>query len=184
MKTPRLLIVLIVAVAVAGAGCASGGGSTSNPSTVSTPSTATTTSTPPTTTTTTTTASTAGTANSQVGTAGALGLTDTLSSSLGLTGDQASGAVGSILSMAETKLPSSDYALVETAVPGAKGYVEKAKDLGAVTEPITDMNGLSAAYSKLGISPEVGSKLTPLVVNSIAKTAGPTVGGLLSSVVK
>ena len=183
MKTPGSLIVLIVAVAVAGAGCASGGGSTSNPSTVSTPSTATTTSTPTTTTTTTTTASTAGT-NSLVSSAGALGLTDTLSSSFGLTGDQASGAVGAVLSMAETKLPSSDYALVETAVPGATGYVQKAKDLGAVTEPIADMNGLNAAYSKLGISPEVGSKLTPVIVNSIGKAAGPTVGGLLASVVK
>ena len=112
------------------------------------------------------------------------GVTSLLGSSLGLTGDQASGAVGSVLSLAQEKLPASDYTQVANAVPGAAGYVQKAKDLGAVTGPIGDVNGLNAAYAKLGISPEVASQVTPLISNYIGKAAGPTVGGLLSSVLK
>ena len=117
-------------------------------------------------------------------TAAAGGVTGLLGTNLGLTSDQSSGAVGSFLSLAQEKLPASDYTQVANAVPGAAGYVQKAKDLGVVTGPIGDVNGLNAAYSKLGISPTVASQITPLISNYIGKAAGPTVGGLLSSVLK
>jgi hypothetical protein len=123
-------------------------------------------------------------AGAAAGAASAAGLTSTLGSSLGLSTDQASGAVGSVMALAQTKLPASDYTKVASALPGSDTYVQKAKDLGVDTSSITDMNGLNAAYSKLGISPEVGSQITPLVVNYVGKAAGPTVGGLLSSVLK
>src|SRR5262245_37846002 len=116
--------------------------------------------------------------------ASAAGLTSTLGSSRGLSSDQASGAVGSVMALAQSKLPASDYTKVANALPGADTYVQKAKDLGVDTSSVTDMNGLNSAYSKLGISPEVGSQITPLVVNYVGKAAGPTVGGLLSSVLK
>jgi hypothetical protein len=123
-------------------------------------------------------------ASTAAGAASAAGLTSTLGSSLGLSTDQASGAVGSVLALSQAKLPASDYAKVAGALPGADTYVQKAKDLGVDTSSITDMNGLNAAYSKLGISPEVGSQITPLVTNYVGKAAGPTVGSLLSSVLK
>jgi hypothetical protein len=116
--------------------------------------------------------------------ASAAGLTSTLGSSLGLSTDQASGAVGSVLALSQAKLPASDYTKVANALPGADTYVQKAKDLGVDTSTVTDMNGLNAAYSKLGISPEIASQITPLVTNYVGKAAGPTVGGLLSSVLK
>ena len=117
-------------------------------------------------------------------TAAAGGLTGLLGANLGLSSDQASGAVGSVLSLAQEKLPASDYSQVANAVPGAAGYVQKAKDLGAVSGPVGDVSGLNAAYAKLGISPTVASQVTPLISNYISKAAGPTVGGLLSSVLK
>ena len=110
-----------------------------------------------------------------------VGLTESLTSGLGLTGDQAAGGVGSILSMAQGKLAAGDYSKVAAAVPGADGYVQKAKDLGAVTGPITSVDGLNSAYSRLGISPQAASQLTPAVVGYVSKAAGPAVGGLLSS---
>lgn len=116
-------------------------------------------------------------------TAAAGGLTGMLGSHLGLTGDQASGAVGSVLSLAQEKLQPSDYTQVADAVPGASSYVQKAKDVGAVTGPIGDVNGLNASYSKLGISPEVASQVTPLIAQYVS-AANPTAGGLLSSVLK
>jgi hypothetical protein len=107
-----------------------------------------------------------------------LALTESLSG-LGLSSDQSSGAVGSVLSMAQGKLSSTDYGKVASAVPGASTYVQKAEAVNG--GPVTS---LDAAYSKLGISPAVGAQVTPLIVNGISKVAGPTVGGLLSSVVK
>lgn len=97
---------------------------------------------------------------------------------------QVSGAVGAALTLAQEKLPASDYTQVASAIPGASGYVQKERDLGAVTGKVGDLNGLNAAYSKLGISPEVASKITPLVTQYVGKAAGPTVGGLLASVLK
>jgi hypothetical protein len=110
---------------------------------------------------------------------------ESLVKSYGLTGDQSAGAVGSILSLAQGKLGASDYSKVASAVPGADGYVQKAKDLGAVPSTgISDKSGLDAAYSKLGISPEVGSKVTGAVVDYAGKAGGSTVSSLLGAVLK
>jgi Protein of unknown function VcgC/VcgE (DUF2780) len=114
-----------------------------------------------------------------------VGLTDVLGKSLGLTGDQASGAVGSYLSYTQNKLSPTDYTKVAAVVPGSEQYVQKAKDLGAVSSGgITDASALNAAYEKLGISPEVASKITPTVTNYIGKVGGSTVQSLLSSVLQ
>jgi hypothetical protein len=112
-------------------------------------------------------------------------ITDVLGKTLGVSGDQASGGVGSILSLAQNKLPASDYSKVADAVPGADKYVQKAKDLGAVpAEGIKEKSGLDGAYEKLGISPDVAKKFTPAVVDFVGKAGGSEVGSLLSSVLK
>ena len=112
-------------------------------------------------------------------------ITDVLGKTLGVSGDQASGGVGSILSLAQNKLPASDYSKVADAVPGADKYVQKAKDLGAVpAEGIKEKGGLDAAYEKLGISPDVAKKFTPAVVDFVGKAGGSEVGSLLGSVLK
>ncbi len=210
MKTARPWLILFVAVAMAGYGCASGSTTattapSNTPTTVSssgtsgagTSGTAGTTSSGTTTTGTTTSSTTAnpvgstptaaspGSETTSTGMAGSLtspgsslALTESLSG-LGLSGDQSSGAIGSVLSMAQTKLSPTDYGKVASAVPGASGYVQKAEAVNG--GPVTS---LDAAYSKLGISPAIGAQVTPLIVNGISKVAGPTVGGLLSSVVK
>ncbi|HTO86325.1 MAG TPA: DUF2780 domain-containing protein [Thermoanaerobaculia bacterium] len=133
----------------------------------------------------TSTMSTAASAAGGAASATGVDLAGTLGSSLGLTPDQASGAVGSILSLAQGKLSSSDYSKVAGAVPGAGQYVQKAKDLGAVPSTgISSESALDGAYAKLGISPEIGSQVTPLVVNYVGKAGGPTVQSLLSSVLQ
>ena len=114
-----------------------------------------------------------------------LSVTDVLTKSLGVSKDQAEGGVGSILSLAQGKLQASDYTKVASAVPGADQYVQKAKDLGAVpAEGISNKSGLDAAYSKLGISPEVGSKVTSTVVDYVGKVGGGSVKSLLAGVLK
>jgi hypothetical protein len=109
-------------------------------------------------------------------------LTNSLTSGLGVTTDQANGGVGSILSYAQNKLPASDYTKVANSIPGASDYVQKAKDLGAVTGPITDTVGLNSAFSKMGISPEIASKFTPMVLDYVGKVGGSTAKSLLGGI--
>jgi len=181
MKTARPWLILFVAVAIAGYGCSSSGTTaTTAPAPATTTTTAgTTTSAGTTSVGSTSTSATTGTA-AAVGTAAtsATGLTSSLSG-LGLTSDQSAGALGSVLSMAQGKLSATDYGKVASAVPGASSYVQKAEAVNG--GPVTS---LSSAYEKLGISPEIGSQVTPLLVSGISKLTGPTVGGLLGSVIK
>jgi hypothetical protein len=112
-------------------------------------------------------------------------ITDVLGKTLGVSGDQASGGVGSILSLAQNKLSASDYSKVAGALPDSDKHVQKAKDLGAVPDGgITDKSGLDAAYQKLGINPEVAKKFTPTVIDFVGKAGGGEVGSLLSSALK
>ena len=127
----------------------------------------------------------AGWASASPGVGSLVSVADVLSKSLGVSGDQASGGVGSILSLAQSKLSASDYTKVSSAIPGSDQYVQKAKDLGAVPSGgITDKSGLDAAYQKLGISPDVAKKFTPMVVDYAGKMGGSTVGSLLGAALK
>ena len=105
-------------------------------------------------------------------------LTDMLGAKLGLSPDKSKAAVGAILGYAESALPSADFQKVSAAIPGAGDNVQAAKDAG-VTEPITDVAGLNAAFGKLGISPEVGKQLVPVVTDYVGKVAGPDTANLL-----
>ena len=106
-------------------------------------------------------------------------LTDMLGSKLGLSPDQAKGGVGAILAYAEGALPATDFQKISTAIPNAGDNIQAAKDAGAVTDPITDVAGLNAAFSKLGISPETASQLIPAVTDYVGRVAGPETANLL-----
>jgi hypothetical protein len=82
-----------------------------------------------------------------------------LTSSLDLDAEQAGGGIGSILSLAENKLPAADYESLVGSIPGADKYIKMAKDAGVLTDPITDVGRLNSAMEKLGISQEASSAL-------------------------
>jgi hypothetical protein len=112
-------------------------------------------------------------------------LTGVLTKKLGVTEDQASGGVGSLMTLAKEKLSGGDFKKVSKAVPDTDKYMQKAKDLGAVTDgKVGDKKGLDAAYGKLGMNPETGSKLTGVVVDFAGKLGGKKVQSLLSGLVK
>jgi len=115
---------------------------------------------------------------------GAPSLSGLLSSQLGVNQDQAEGGVGSILSLAKEKLKSADYSKVAESIPGAQGYVDKAKNLGAVTGKLKNLQGLNKALGKLGMSPETVAKFTPTVIEYAGKLGGTKTQALLSSVIK
>jgi hypothetical protein len=103
---------------------------------------------------------------------------------LGLTGDQVQGGLGSVLKLAQEKLQKGDFDKLAAAIPGASGYLEKAKSLGAVNGPLKDLSGLNGALGKLGISPDTASKFLSELPGLVSKTGGEDVGKLLSSVLK
>jgi hypothetical protein len=111
-------------------------------------------------------------------------LTGMLTSQLGVTEKQATGGVGSILTLAQEKLIKGDFDKIAAVVPGASKYMDQAKKLGAVTGPIKDMNGLKAALGRLAMSPDTISKFVPAVSNFVGKAGGSEVGSLLAGVLK
>ena len=107
-----------------------------------------------------------------------------LSSTLGMSKNQAEGGLGSILTLAQEKLEKGDFDKVASAIPGASKYLAKAKSLGAVNGPLKNLAGLNGALGKLGISEQTASKFLSSVPEVVSKTGGSDVGKLLSSVLK
>jgi hypothetical protein len=102
--------------------------------------------------------------------------------SLGMSADQMEGGLGSILALAQEKLARGDFDKIAAAIPGASGYLDKAKKLGAVTGPLKDLSGLNSALGRLGIDKETAAKFVPAVKDVVAKLGGDDVGKLLGSV--
>lgn len=107
------------------------------------------------------------------------GLTDTLTKQLGVTQTQAEGGVGSLLALSKEKLGSAQFQQISKAIPGADKYLKAAQNLNT---PITDMNGVKSAFSKLGMSPDMVNQFKPVVLDYAGKYGGDTTKSLLASV--
>jgi hypothetical protein len=107
-----------------------------------------------------------------------------LTSQLGLSENQARGGIGSYLTLLQEKLAKGDFDKIASLMPGASGYLESAKKLGAVTGPLQNVKGLNGALGKLGMNAETVGKFTPLVTNYLGKLGGPTVQTLLAGALK
>lgn len=107
-----------------------------------------------------------------------------LTSQLDVTEAQATGGVGSYLTLAQEKLPKGDFDKIASYIPGASKYMESAKSLGAVSGPLKNLAGLNAALGKLGMKPETVSKFAPTVTDYIGKVGGDSVKQMLVGVMK
>lgn len=107
-----------------------------------------------------------------------------LTSQLGVTESQATGGLGSYLTLAQEKLAKGDFDKVAALVPGASKYMEQAKTLGAVTGPLKNLAGLNGALGKLGMKPEAVTKFAPMVTDYLGKAGGSGVQGMLAGMLK
>jgi hypothetical protein len=107
-----------------------------------------------------------------------------LTSQLGVSEDQARGGIGSYLTLLQEKLAKGDFDKIAGLVPGASGYLDSAKKLGAVTGPLKNLTGLNGALGKLGMNAETVAKFTPMVTNYLGKLGGPTVQNMLAGALK
>lgn len=102
-----------------------------------------------------------------------------LQGQLGISEDQAEGGLGSLLSLASENLDGDDFSKLSGMIPGASGYIDSARNLGALAGPLKNLDGLNAALAKLGISPDVIAKFVPTVTDAISKFGGADATALL-----
>jgi hypothetical protein len=118
----------------------------------------------------------------------AMGGTDTLTklltSQLGVTSDQAMGGIGSILSLAKERLSAMDFTTLTALIPKADTFMQTAKSLGAVTGPIGDRAGLTAAFSRLGMGSDMVPKFTQILSNFVGKAGGQPASNLVMQAVQ
>jgi hypothetical protein len=104
-----------------------------------------------------------------------------LQQQLDLSPDQADGGIGSMLSLASEHLSGDEFEQLAGAIPGASGYLDKAKALGAVTGPLQNIAGLNNALSSLGIPAETVAKFVPTILDYLGKAGGGSdAAGLLT----
>jgi len=109
-------------------------------------------------------------------------LVGALTSQLGVSDTQASGGVGSMMSLAQSKLTPENFSAVSKAIPGAEGYMKTAQDVLGPNMKITDTAGLKSAFSKFGMSPDMVAKFKPIVLESAGKLGGEPVKQILAGV--
>lgn len=112
-------------------------------------------------------ASTSGIDNSKIG---------KLANSLGLTSEQAQAGVGAMLKLSEMRLDPAEYSRITSVIPRANEYMALAGRLDAFQGAAPTAAGLSAAFSKLGFSPDQAAKFVPEVTDYVSKAASRDVG--------
>jgi hypothetical protein len=118
-----------------------------------------------------------------MGSMGSASVVDSLTSQLGVTPQQATGGVGSMLSYAKGQLSPSDFSTVASALPGADKYMSLASEALGVG-PISSTAALGSAFSKLGMSPDMVSKFAPIVTDYAGKYGSAAAKNLLAGVFK
>jgi hypothetical protein len=110
-------------------------------------------------------------------------LTSLLTKQLGVTDTQATGGVGSMLQLAQEKLSAGDFDKIAQAVPGSQKYLDSAKQLLGGSK-VGSSAGLTSAFSKLGMSPDMVDKFKPIVTEFVGKTGGEQTKNLLAGALK
>jgi hypothetical protein len=103
---------------------------------------------------------------------------------LGLTETQAAGGLGSVMSLAKTKLPAADYATVGKALPFADKYIKVAQQAGLLTDPISDVTRLNSAMGKLGITPDKATSMMGKLGDYVGAAGGESTKNMLMGLLK
>jgi Protein of unknown function VcgC/VcgE (DUF2780) len=120
------------------------------------------------------------------------GLVDTLTKNLSLKPAQATGAAGSIFSLAKSKMAPADFTKLASGFPEMDSLLKatpkgSSSGVGGLTGAITNPSGalaLANQFKSLGISPETATKIVPEVLNFVKAKQGDQIMGLLSKAIK
>jgi len=90
---------------------------------------------------------------------------------------------GSLLNLAQNKLPAADAAQLSTAVPGMNEILDQSKSAGGFSS-INSMQDANAVMSKAGMNPSQISQMPQALAGYMESAAGPNVAGLLRNIWK
>lgn len=102
----------------------------------------------------------------------------------GLSQEQAALAAGSMLALAQTKMPAGDYSQLVNAVPGAGALVAASQDQGLPSAAALTPASVSQFLGKAGISPEQASQLTSALGSAIGGMVPGSVANSFASALK
>lgn len=122
-----------------------------------------------------------------------MGLVDLLSSQLGVSKDQAKGGAGSIFQLAKQNLNVEDFSSIVKAVPdvnqmiGAAPKAEKGSSalgslssvMGGNSNNLQGMADLASSFKQLGMSGDMVSKFTPIILDYVQNKGGDHAMNLL-----
>jgi hypothetical protein len=120
-------------------------------------------------------------------------LVNALSKEIGATPEQSAGAAGALFGVAKSKLAPNQFSQVEQAVPGMDLLLKAAPATGGavgtsgVASKLAGSGNLAAAmaaFSKMGLKPELVAKAVPILTSFVTKSGGANVGSLLAGVLK
>ena len=83
---------------------------------------------------------------------------DSLVSSLGTLGmspSQATGSLGSLVSLASNRLSPADFSKFSGYLPNADKYLKSAEAAGLLKSPVTNVAGLNKNFAELGVDQNV-----------------------------
>jgi len=114
-----------------------------------------------------------------------------LSNQLGISDNQAAGGVGSILSYAQSALPSNDYTKLASAVPDASSMLSMAPqqstntlsslgNLAGGASSVAGMAGLASQFSSLGLDSGMVSQFIPIIMDYFKQSGSNDAMGILS----
>ena len=119
-------------------------------------------------------------------------LVNDLSSAMSATPDQAAAAAGILFGVAKSKLKPNEFSQVAKAVPGMNALLQAAPAPGGgaagalsqLSGSAGALAGAAAAFSKIGLSPDLVNKAVGVVTAFVTKSGGASVGNLLASALK
>ena len=121
-------------------------------------------------------------------------LVGAISKEIGATPEQSAGAAGALFGVAKSRLKADEFSQVAKAVPGMASLLGAAPanspavgTAGALSQLAGSAGGVAsaaAAFTKLGLKPEMVGKVVPILTSFVTKSGGANVGNLLAGVLK
>ena len=125
-------------------------------------------------------------------------LVNEVTSKLNIREDQAQGAIGLVLKLAQEKLSKDKFTKLARAIPNAEGMMAKAPEMsvmaGAIAGAAINMGGkatgmanfaaLADSFAKLGIDKNKVAQFTPMIMTYVEQAAGKDVANQLAGLLK
>jgi hypothetical protein len=111
---------------------------------------------------------------------------DTLVSSLGNLGmspSQATGSLGSLVSLASNRLSPADFSKFSGYLPNSDKYLKAAEAAGLLKSPVKDVAGLNSNFAALGVEPNVARGFLGEMSRYFTAKGGESARSLFSSVI-